>query len=84
MWFGINVVEKKPIVFVDGKDGVKLGEALQRSQTLFNLFNQIESIQSIQILAKVPVFKCQKMALRMPKSKNGLQNPRETPPKMVD
>ena len=35
------------------------------------------------LLAKVPVFKCQKMALRAPKSKNGLQKPRETPPKMV-
>ena len=33
--------------------------------------------------AKVPVFKCQKMALRAPKSKNGLQKPCETPPQMV-
>ena len=81
MWFGINVVGKKPIVFIDDKEGVKLGEALQRSQTLFNLFNQIESIQ---ILAKVPVFKCQKMVLWTPQSKKGLQNPCETPPKMVD
>ena len=34
-------------------------------------------------LPKVPVFKYQKMALRAPKSKNGLQKSRETPPKMV-
>ena len=33
--------------------------------------------------AKVAVFKCQKMALRAPESSNGLQKPRETPPKMV-
>ena len=32
---------------------------------------------------KVPVFTCQKMALRAPQSKNGVQKPRETPPKMV-
>ena len=32
---------------------------------------------------KVPVFKCQKMAPWAPKSKIGLQKPRETPPKMV-
>ena len=32
---------------------------------------------------KVPVFTCQKMALRAPWSKNGVQKPRETPPKMV-
>ena len=36
------------------------------------------------LLAKVPIFKCQKMALRTAKSKNGLQKPCETPPKMVD
>ena len=35
-------------------------------------------------MPKVTIFKCQKMALRTPKSKNGLQKPRETPPKMVD
>ena len=29
------------------------------------------------------VFTCQKMALRAPQSKNGVQKPRETPPKMV-
>ena len=29
------------------------------------------------------VFTCQKMALRAPRSKNGVQKPRETPPKMV-
>ena len=34
-------------------------------------------------LAKVHFFRCQKMALQAPKSKNGLQKPRETPPKMV-
>ena len=36
------------------------------------------------LLAKVPIFKCQKMALRTAKSYNGLQKPCETPPKMVD
>ena len=35
------------------------------------------------LLVKVPIFKCQKMALLTPKSKNGFQNP-QTPPKMVD
>ena len=40
-------------------------------------------LKSSQILAKVPVFKCQKMALWASKFKNGLQKPRETPPKMV-
>ena len=35
------------------------------------------------LLAKVPVFKCRKMALRAPEYKNGFQKPRETPPKMV-
>ena len=34
-------------------------------------------------LPKVPVFKCQKMAFRAPNSSNGLQKPRETPPKLV-
>ena len=29
------------------------------------------------LLAKVPFFRCQKMAIRAPKSKNGLQKPRE-------
>ena len=29
------------------------------------------------------VFTCQKIALRAPRSKNGVQKPRETPPKMV-
>ena len=33
---------------------------------------------------KVPVFKCQKMALRTPKSRKGLQKSRKTPPKMVE
>ena len=32
---------------------------------------------------KVPVSTWQKMALRAPRSKNGVQKPRETPPKMV-
>ena len=48
--------------------------------------SQIELLMGnmLCLLAKVPVFKCQKMALRTPKSKNGLQKPRETPPKMVE
>ena len=43
----------------------------------------LPQINTTQLLAKVPVFKCQKMALRAPQSKNGVQKPRETPPKMV-
>ena len=39
--------------------------------------------QMLALLAKVPVLKCQKTALRAPQFKNGLQKPRETPPKMV-
>ena len=35
------------------------------------------------LLSKVPVFRCHKMTLQAPQSKNGLQKPRETPPKMV-
>ena len=35
------------------------------------------------LMAKVPVFKCQKMALWAPESKNGLQKHRETSPKTV-
>ena len=35
------------------------------------------------LLVVLPVFKCQKMALRAAESKNGLKKPRETPPKMV-
>ena len=35
------------------------------------------------LLAKVPVFMCQKMALRAPGFKNRFQKPCETPPKMV-
>ena len=45
--------------------------------------SKITKIKKRALLPKVPVFKCQKMALRAPKSKNGLQKPRETPPKMV-
>ena len=35
------------------------------------------------VLPKVPIFECQKLALPAAKSSNGLQKPRETPPKMV-
>ena len=36
-----------------------------------------------KLLPKVPVLKCQKMALGVLESKNGLKKPRETPPKTV-
>ena len=34
-------------------------------------------------MPKVPVFRCKKMAFRATRFKNGVQKPRETPPKMV-
>ena len=49
-----------------------------------NLPTSVVILTSIfALMPKVPVFKCQKMALQAHKSSNGLQKPRETPPKMV-
>ena len=43
--------------------------------------SKITKIKKRALLPKVPVFKCQKMALRVPKSKNGLKNLAKHPPK---
>ena len=58
--------------------------------TLFYLTKSLQKqlgfsckIAAARNLAKVPVFECQKIALRAPKSSNRLQKPCKTPPKMV-
>ena len=62
-----------------------MGKVCTNSFSLLMYILSLKSCHNLELLQhqlpKVPVFKCQKMALRAPKSKKGLQKPRETPPK---
>ena len=53
------------------------------SSKTYGAGGMLHRVFQFQFLQKVRVFKCQKMALRASKSKNGVQKPRKTPPKWL-
>ena len=64
-------------------DDDKIGVDQMYHHEYNNRVRELFEERQVQMVPKVPVFKCQKVALGAPTSKNGLQKPRETPPKMV-
>ena len=52
-------------------------------QTGLKFRNEMRKFRIVFLNAKMSILECQKMALQAPQSKNGLNKPCETPPKIV-